>query len=312
MSGGRRVLELFAGAGGGVLCGELLGHRTVAAVELDAYARRVLLERQNDGSIRPFPIWDDVRTFDGYPWRGSVDMVAGGFPCTDLAACGTHKGIDGPKSGLWFEMLRIVRECEPAQVWIENSPNLRKYLGSVAGELAALGFDSSWGVVGARHAGAPHRRDRLWILATHPHRERIRIDKQREETRRDHLQNGGHPITGNDGAAGNMADAHSGGRQRIGLPQHADQQSTRRDLTDRRGEEGRGQRSIEGWWSAEPFAGLGRVASGVAHRVERLRCLGNGQVPAAGALAWRLLTEQLAAHHNMLIDTQHESARPKP
>ena len=81
-------LALFAGAGGGILGGQLLGWRTVCAVENDEYARGVLLARQNDGRFDPFPIWDDVRTFDGRPWRGSADVVSGGFPCQDISSAG--------------------------------------------------------------------------------------------------------------------------------------------------------------------------------------------------------------------------------
>ena len=93
-------LHLFAGAGGGILAGQLLGHRTVCAVEFEPYAQAVLVARQNDGSLPPFPIWDDVRTFDGKPWRGIVDLVAGGFPCQDISAAGKGAGISGERSGL--------------------------------------------------------------------------------------------------------------------------------------------------------------------------------------------------------------------
>jgi len=92
-------LALFAGAGGGILGGKLLGWRTVCAVELDGYARRVLLARQDDGCLPPFPIWDDVRTFDGKPWRGLVDVVSGGFPCQDISVAGGGAGLDGEQSG---------------------------------------------------------------------------------------------------------------------------------------------------------------------------------------------------------------------
>lgn len=81
-------LHLFAGAGGGVLAGQLLGDRTVCAVEWEPYAQAILVARQNDGTFPPFPIWDDVRTFDGTPWRGIVDIISGGFPCQDISAQG--------------------------------------------------------------------------------------------------------------------------------------------------------------------------------------------------------------------------------
>jgi site-specific DNA-cytosine methylase len=162
-------LALFAGAGGGVLGGKLLGWRTVCAVEFEPYARDVLVARQNDGSLEPFPIWDDVCTFDGKPWRGAVDVVSGGFPCQDISCAGTGAGLEGSRSGLWREMARIIGEVRPRYVFVENSPMLTsRGLGVVLGDLAALGFDARWGVLGADDAGAPHRRKRIWIVADTP------------------------------------------------------------------------------------------------------------------------------------------------
>lgn len=159
-------LALFAGAGGGILGGKLLGFRTVCAVEIDAYCASVLAARQNDGHLEPFPIWDDVRTFDGRPWRGIVDVVSGGFPCQDISSAGKRAGINGARSGLWREFARIIGEVRPAFAFIENSPHLRtRGLEVVLGDLARLGYDATWGVVGADAAGAPHLRRRIWIRA---------------------------------------------------------------------------------------------------------------------------------------------------
>ena len=162
-------LALFAGAGGGILGGKLLGWRTVCAVEIEEYPRQVLLQRQRDGLLPLFPVWDDITTFDGRPWRGCVDIVTGGFPCQDISIAGGGEGLDGERSGLWGEMARVVGEIRPAHVLVENSPVLTsRGLGRVLGDLAELGMDARWGVLGARHAGAPHRRDRIWIVA-HAH-----------------------------------------------------------------------------------------------------------------------------------------------
>lgn len=159
-------LALFAGTGGGILGGYLLGWRTVAAVEIGDYPRAVLLQRQADGILPRYPIWDDVRTFDGEPWRGRVDVITGGFPCQDISAAGRGAGITGERSGLWFEMARIVGEVRPRFVFVENSPRLvSRGLDVVLSNLASMGFDAEWGVIGAHHAGAPHKRDRIWILA---------------------------------------------------------------------------------------------------------------------------------------------------
>jgi DNA (cytosine-5)-methyltransferase 1 len=169
-------LALFAGAGGGILGGKLLGWRTVCAVELDAYCRRVLLARQRDAFLPRFPIWDDVQTFDGRPWRGGVDVVSGGFPCTDISVAKTNaKGIDGQQSGLWREMSRIVCEVMPRFVFVENSPALTdRGLGIVLRDLARMGYDARWGVLGAIHTGLPHRRLRIWIVA-HSKGERLQV-----------------------------------------------------------------------------------------------------------------------------------------
>lgn len=142
-------LALFAGAGGGILGGKLLGWRTVCAVEIVPFCARRLMQRQNEGHLPPFPVWDDVRTFDGRPWRGIVDVVSGGFPCTDISPAGKKAGIDGEASGLWVEMARIIREVRPQFVFVENSAMLtHRGLGRLFGDLAAMGFDARWGVLG--------------------------------------------------------------------------------------------------------------------------------------------------------------------
>ncbi len=163
---GLRELALFAGAGGGILGGKLLGWRTVCAVEWNEHARKVLAARQDDGHLDPFPIWDDVQTFDGTPWRGRVDIVTGGFPCQDISSAGKGAGIEGERSGMWKHMARIVGQVVPRFVFVENSPLLvGRGLAMVLGDLAAMGYDARWGVLGAHHVGSPHQRERVWVLA---------------------------------------------------------------------------------------------------------------------------------------------------
>jgi len=238
-------LALFAGAGGGILGGKLLGWRTVCAVEWEQYPASVLCARQNDGLLPPFPIWDDVQTFDGKPWRGIVDVVSGGFPCQDISAAGRGAGIDGERSGMWGEMARIICEVQPRFVFVENSPMLTsRGLGRVLGDLASMGFDARWGVLGAADVGANHQRDRIWIVAN------------------------------------SMCQRWSG-RQVI--------TSTRKG----------------GPWCEQQFARLledseklaiptssGRgIHDGVASKVDRLKAIGNGQVPRVAETAWRILNE---------------------
>ena len=158
--------HLFAGAGGGILGGMLLGHTTVCAVELEPYCRKVLLQRQRDGILPKFPLWDDVCTFDGKPWRGKVDVVCGGFPCQDISAAGKGAGITGERSGLWGEMARIIGEIRPKYAFVENSPMLTlRGLDRVLGDLSEMGYDARWGVMGSDNVGGTHRRKRIWILA---------------------------------------------------------------------------------------------------------------------------------------------------
>lgn len=169
-----RELHLFAGCGGGILGGMLLGHTCVCAVEIEPYCRKVLLQRQRDGILPKFPIWDDVRTFQGTSWRGIVDVVHGGFPCQDVSAAGTGAGIDGIRSGLWREMSRVVREVRPRFVLVENSPSLTiRGLGRVVGDLSEMGFDIRHGIFSACSIGFPHSRERMFILA---HASRVRLE----------------------------------------------------------------------------------------------------------------------------------------
>jgi DNA (cytosine-5)-methyltransferase 1 len=301
--GGLRELHLFAGAGGGILGGHLLGHTCVCAVEIEPYCRKVLLQRQRDGCLPRFPIWDDVCTFDGRPWRGLVDVVCGGFPCQDISSAGRGTGITGERSGLWKEMARIIGEVRPRFVFVENSPVLTsRGLGTVLGDLAALGFDARWGVLGADDAGAPHIRKRIWILAKSVS-ERIwgvsgavgdshgRSGGEFVPTlRQDDRTHGTNRIdsAGQGKTESNLADSvcvrRCGLRNELAVPGEL-----RQGRTDSAGyrnpwDDGDPADDTRG---TEPK--LGRMAHGVAHRLDRLAAIGNGQVPSVAALAWRTL-----------------------
>ena len=327
-------LHLFAGAGGGILGGMLLGHRTVCAVEIEPYCRKILLQRQRDGILPWFPIWDDVRTFDGKPWRGIVDVVCGGFPCQDISAAGKGAGIDGERSGLWGEMARIIGEIRPRIAFVENSPMLTsRGLGRVLGDLSEMGFDARWGVVSAADAGAPHLRERIWILADAEH-DRLSVGWGAANFGESRIERSG--ISGDDASSCGVEKAASGWQrvsfagdcdddgycalcgleyaeececpgptmdgyeycERNGIlfarpiPDAEESGLERRDesgegLRDG-GEPGPGRRETD-WWQFEP--NMGRVAYGVAHRVDRLKAIGNGQVSSVAALAWRILSD---------------------
>jgi DNA (cytosine-5)-methyltransferase 1 len=277
-------LALFAGAGGGILGGKLLGWRTVCAVEWEPYPASVLCARQNEGILPPFPIWDDVQTFDGRPWRGRVDVVSGGFPCQDISSAGRGAGIEGSRSGMWRHMARIIGEVRPRFAFIENSPLLRtRGLATVLKDLAEMGYDARWGVLGAHHAGAPHKRDRMWIVGTLAHAPQLLCDGGNDYAGIG-ARNESLPEFGNSGWAKDMAHAMRSGQSKQGThwfsfdPAEKGEGETNHAFTERVG-------NI--WGVKSP---LGRVANGVANRVDRLKAIGNGQVPAVAALAWELLS----------------------
>jgi DNA (cytosine-5)-methyltransferase 1 len=219
-------LALFAGAGGGILGGLLCGFRTVCAVEIEEYPRAVLLQRQNEGILDPFPIWDDVCTFDGRPWRGHVDVISGGFPCQawSTAARGRNNGAN-----MWPEMLRIIGEVCPRFVFAENVDEGAILMAQK--DLADCGYQTIRCKISAANLGADHHRPRWWLLAHTYNKSKLRGAVNAE----------------------------------MGL------------LPEFRC----------GVWKTEPDKP--GVANGVAYRVDRFKAIGNGQVPAVAALAWKIL-----------------------
>jgi DNA (cytosine-5)-methyltransferase 1 len=160
-----RVLDLFSGIGGFSLGLEATGgFRTVAFCECDPYARRVLARHWPEVKR-----YHDVRTLGAARLAAdglAADVIVGGFPCQDVSVAGLGAGLDGERSGLWREMRRLVGEIRPRWVVAENVPGLRtRGADEVLGDLEALGYAATPLVVGAVHAGAPHLRHRVWIVA---------------------------------------------------------------------------------------------------------------------------------------------------
>lgn len=153
-------MHLFAGAGGGILADLLLGHQPVCAVEINEYCQQVLSARQKDGCLPWFPIFADVTQFDGRPWRGTIDVVSGGFPCQafSTASRGRKTAID-----LWPEMRRVVREVEPAYVFAENVT--KAAIEQAASDCASMGYKTEMLSLSAADLGADHERQRYWLLA---------------------------------------------------------------------------------------------------------------------------------------------------
>ena len=231
-------LALFAGAGGGILAGKLLGWRTVCAVERDAHASQVLAQRQNDGVLEPFPIWSDITTFDGRPWKGIVDVVSGGFPCQPHSASGKKKGINDER-WLWDEIERIIKECQPKYVFLENVPGIISNGAAyfIMQRLSEIGFSCTWDIISAGELGAEHERNRVWILA----------NANRSQFKRGGISSGIH-------------------KKNVVF-------------------------SNLRWGKDKP--GVDRMANEVAYRMDRLKAIGNGQVPIVAATAFELLRARL-------------------
>lgn len=260
-----RVLSLFSGVGGLDLGVKLAlpDASVVGYVEKDEYCRKILTARMQDGWLDEAPIHDDITTFCGRDWRGRIDLICGGFPCQDISGAGRREGIrDGARSGLWFEFVRVIGEVEPGYVFVENvSALLGRGMGDVLGELSSLGFDAEWGVVSACAVGAPHTRERVFLLAYSrclPGEWRL-VSQYRP-------------------AEEDNGDAEEWGEDR--------------QLAEVRAQAAGGVRGS--WWRGfEP--GFPRMVKRVPDRMDRLRALGNAVVPLAAARAFSALAARIAA-----------------
>ena len=275
-----RTLHLFAGAGGGILADLLLGHQPVCAVEINEYCQQVLSARQKDGCLPWFPIFADVTQFDGTPWCWHVDVISAGFPCQDISSAGAGAGIDGERSGLWREVVRIAGEVRPRFLWLENSPLLvGRGLARVLGDIAGLGMHARWGTLGADDVGAPHIRKRMWVAAY--------ADEDGCEWADLPLQPGrqgeGRAVSGWSCEA--AADAC--GHRLEGAIHLGDGEEAHGDgagCAAARGTE------PQGWQGDHPEPGVLGMDDGLADWKHRIAATGNGQVPAVAAAAWRILT----------------------
>jgi len=224
-------LALFAGAGGGLLASSILGHNVVCAIERDEYCIEVLIQRQNERALQPFPIWDDICSFDGKPWRGTVDLVSGGFPCQAFSSAARGRNI--AEKDLWGEMRRVIGEVQPRCVFAENVSE--RAILQAQKDLLELGYNSKYIKLSAKDVGADHERTRFWLLAYTDYYGELCRTKYAEASVLQELRN-----------------------------------------------------SV---W--ETYPGELRVSDGVAFRMDRLKALGNGQVPLVAASAWCILHDSI-------------------
>jgi DNA (cytosine-5)-methyltransferase 1 len=268
------VLDLFSGIGGFSLGLERAGMKTVAFCEIEKYPRAILAKHWPG-----VPIYDDVRTLTASRLEAdgiSVDVICGGFPCQDISFAGAGAGLAGERSGLWREYARLIGEIRPRYVIVENvSALLSRGLGDVLGDLAEIGYDAEWHCIPASAIGAPHRRDRVWIVAySLGIRCGTTIRKCAGNYAKDSIWRANR--VGDAGAA--LADAS--------CPRLQDGLSWRLQQTLAMSTSG-------GWWDVEPD--VGRVADGIPRRVDRLKGLGNAIVPQIPELIGRAIMEMEVA-----------------
>ena len=233
-----KVLDLFSGIGGFSLGLERAGMETIAFCEFDEHAQKVLRKHWPD-----VPIHSDIRELDAKQFRGTVDVICGGFPCQDLSTAGKQVGFSGERSSLYGEMLRVIGECMPRYAIFENVTGLLtgdsgRWFGQFLYDLAQIGFDAEWHCVSASDIGAQHHRDRVWVIA-YPCGSRSKVGLARQNVRQE----------GDTRISINLSNEIRRARRKPGM---------------------------EGW-SIEP--NVGRVANGVPNRAHRLKQLGNAVVP---------------------------------
>ena len=281
-------IALCAGAGGlelGLHIAEPR-YRTVCYVEREAYAAATLVARMEDAALDPAPVWDNVKTFDGRPWRDRVDILSAGYPCQPFSSAGKRRGTKDPRH-LWPDIARIVDEAQPEWLFLENVPHhLRVGFPVVGGDLRSMGFRFVAGLHSARETGAAHFRRRLFILA---HRD----------------GDVGGRLAGAEGDGGDdphgRSDASSGvapGGAHLVVDVGSDRDRRRREIAENAAQEpplfAPGPRATSAWYRIlrrDPGLkpAFRRNADGMAGRLDRQPLAGNGVFPMAAALAFLCL-----------------------
>ena len=312
------VLSLCTGYGGIERGLELAGyqHRTIAHVEIEAFAAANLVAKMEEGKLVPAPVWSDLKTLPAHCFRDRIDVLTGGYPCQPFSAAGLRKGAEDPRH-LWPYIYDHIRTIRPIRCFFENvEGHISLGLRQVIDDLEGLGYQTAWGIFSASEVGAPHQRKRVYILAHISSAGRQPSERQpRSPEARHNAGRGGEAMANagskrqrwraetagwqagpsTEGSAGtNVADAVSQGSQGR-LPRGQDQE--RQNQQGHAGRSSTAHRQPEPIsWAAEP--NVGRVVNGAAFRVDRLRLLGNGVVPHTAAKAWIVLNDQLAKENH--------------
>jgi DNA (cytosine-5)-methyltransferase 1 len=289
-----KILDLFSGIGGFSLGLERAGMKTIAFCEVDPACRQVLKKHWPN-----VPIFEDVKTLTAKDVHDTVDIICGGFPCQDISVAGRGAGLAGQRSGLWYEYHRLIGEIRPRYVIIENVAALRsRGLDAVLGGLAEIGYDAQWHCIPASALGAPHQRDRTWVVAYAERdgcagaqvaggaKEAVREEPAGARDAFDATRTGRIPAAERDVADASSAGLSRGERIRDYLEENLRRwQAASRSATESCPVSGRPSHS----WHAEPD--VGRVADGVPNRVDRLKQLGNAVVPQIPELIGRAILD---------------------
>lgn len=260
------VLDLFSGIGGFSLGLERAGMRTVAFCEIDKKARLVLKKHWPN-----VPVFEDVSTLSKEDIHEPVDVICGGFPCQDISLAGRGEGLNGKRSGLWFEFHRLIKEIRPSYAIIENVSALRsRGLDKILRSLAEIGYDAEWHCIPASAVGAPHQRDRIWIVA-YP-------SSGGSEGLHDWYSEPENAFTSSENVA------------------HPNSAQFKRGCISSRVLEENTDFGGSSWWEIEP--NVGRVANGVPNWSHRLKQLGNAVVPQIPEIIGRAVI----AHHVTLTE----------
>ena len=289
-------LGLHAAAGGRT--------RAVCYVEREAFPLAHLVEAMQEGRLAPAPIWSDVSTFDARPWRRVVDCIAGSYPCQPFSQAGRRQGANDARH-LWPDFARIIRECEPWLCVFENvAGHASLGLDEVARDLEDMGYASAGILLRASDVGAPHQRERLFILAGRVADslcERLALLCERDDDNRSHAL--GHEP---DGRNPHVADVVG---EPLWLEPKRDQRQGRGERTPERGhteplddgfpgfppfpeDEAGWAEYLERHPDLEPafLRGVHGLSEGLDEdRVDRIRALGNAVVPQQAAVALRIL-----------------------
>jgi DNA (cytosine-5)-methyltransferase 1 len=277
-----RVLDCFSGIGGFTLAADRLGgFETTQFVELDPFCSKVLQKQWPE-----VPIHGDIRTFTGNV--GQFDVITAGFPCQDLSSAGKQAGLEGERSGLFYEVIRLARELQPRFVVFENVANLVSHkdgetFQEVLFQIARAGFDAEWAVVSARDVGACHLRKRVWIVAyaTSKCGDDVRLEDAGEAPESE--------LRNSDCAdAADADDEGLQGREPAGVCEHAAEWTAWQGNPS-----GCGLSADWRGYVSEPV--LCRGDDGLSGRVDRLKALGNAVVPQAAMVPLRRVL-QLANH----------------